>query len=254
MESCDKGKDYLETYGEPTIGLITDLFVEGTAGALIPGVTSFIVATRTRRLEKNMQIFMKKISDQVNELTDLYNKMDAEKKQSFKDDFSEIIIDYISEEREEEKIEFITNGFKNLLKNQDDMKSTSLYFDILKELRYIDIIVLKEYDYLSEEYWEQKNSLQDLLDKLNIDVDRYNFIKEKLLRTGLLISSHDKEYKDLLESYLTLVESLKDPKKKIHRKVINPSFKKREALSLSKFGRAFIDFFTDEVEGNGVIK
>lgn len=100
MKPYDKAKEYLETYGESTVELVTDLFVEGTAGALIPGVTSFIVAARTRRLEKNMQIFMKQISEQVNELSDLYNEMDSEKKQSFKNDFSEIIIDYISEERE----------------------------------------------------------------------------------------------------------------------------------------------------------
>jgi hypothetical protein len=77
-------------------------------------------------------------------------------------------------------------------------------------------------------------------------MDRYRFIKEKLLRNGLLESSYDKEYKKFLESYLKLVESLKNPKKQLDRKVLRPSFKSRETLKLSKLGRAFIDFFANE--------
>jgi len=125
-----------------------------------------------------------------------------------------------------------------------------LYFDILKELRYIDIIVLKEYDYRSEEYWNNVSSFDDFLKSLNLDMDRYRFIKEKLLRNGLLESSYDKEYKKFLESYLKLVESLKNPKKQLDRKVLRPSFKSRETLKLSKLVRAFIDFFANEEDSS----
>jgi hypothetical protein len=239
-------KDYIETYGQPTVEIVSGLFVEGFAGALIPGVTSFISAARGRRLEKNMEIFMNQISNDIYELKTLFNELDSKGKENFKNYFSEIILDYISEERDEEKIEFITNGFKKLLDKEFDIKSTSLYFDILKELRYIDIIVLKEYDYRSEEYWSNENSFDDFLKNLNLDMDRYRFIKEKLLRNGLLESSYDKEYKKFLESYLKLVESLKNPKKQLDRKVLRPSFKSRETLKLSKLGRAFIDFFANE--------
>jgi hypothetical protein len=108
-------KDYIETYGQPTVEIVSGLFVEGFAGALIPGVTSFISAARGRRLEKNMEIFMNQISNDIYELKTLFNELDSKGKENFKNDFSEIILDYISEERDEEKIEFITNGFKKLL-------------------------------------------------------------------------------------------------------------------------------------------
>ena len=113
MKKIEDAKDYIETYGQPTVEIVSGLFVEGFAGALILGVTSFISAARGRRLEKNMEIFMNQISNDINELKILYNELDLKSKENFKSDFSEIILDYISEERDEQKIEFITNGLKN---------------------------------------------------------------------------------------------------------------------------------------------
>lgn len=42
MKRKDKIKDYLTDYCEPTVELVSELFIEETAGAIIPGVTSFI--------------------------------------------------------------------------------------------------------------------------------------------------------------------------------------------------------------------
>lgn len=238
-------KDYVEQYGEPTINIVSDLFVEGTVGALIPGVTSFLFAVRSRRLEDNMNLFIKKISKKIDYLETQYEKLNAEDRKAFKNGFSEIIVDYIAEEREEEKIELLVNGFQKLLEKDYDIQNTSLFFDVLKELRYIDILVLKQYDHLSKEYWDKENAFREFLESLNLDMDRYKYIKEKLVRSGLLISSYEKEHKYLIEAFLKLSQSLKDSKKKLDRNVTHPKFKRRERISLSPFGRAFITFFKE---------
>lgn len=107
IKALDTAKEYIDSYGELTVHMISELFIEGVAGAIIPGVTSFIVAARTRRLEKNMKIFMGLISNRIETLEQSFGAMDEEKRVKFKSDFSEVIIDYISDEREEEKLSLL---------------------------------------------------------------------------------------------------------------------------------------------------
>lgn len=244
MKISENQKELIDTYGEPTVEMISELFIEGVAGAIIPGVTSFITASRTRRIEKNMNIFMARLSNEIKENRISAEKMTDEKISKFRDDLSEVILDYISDERDEEKIEYVVQGFKKLINENNSIDNTSLYFDVLKELRSIDILVLKKYDYFTEEYFNQ--NFNDFLESLHIDYDQFKFIREKLLRNGLLISSTDEEYDKIVEFVLELSKSLKNPKKTLSNKVLSPKVKKAERIKLSKFGRAFITFFTDQ--------
>ena len=52
-----KINNLVETFGEPTIEVVSELFLEGTAGALIPGLTSVLGNIRTKRLERNLMVF-----------------------------------------------------------------------------------------------------------------------------------------------------------------------------------------------------
>ncbi len=241
----EKVMEYADTYGEATVEVVSELLLEGVAGALIPGVTSFISAARTRRIEKNMKRFMLRVSQDIDEINSKYSEINALRIDEFRNETSEIILDYISDEREEEKIDFVVKGFRKLLDSENDINNTSLYFDVLKELRYVDILVLKEYDYQDPSYFDNQMNFNDFLEKLNLDYDRHLFIKSKLIRSGLLRSSYDKERKDVLEALIDLSVSLKDPKKKLSRKVTHPKYKKTERITLSPFGRAFINFFSD---------
>ena len=246
MEKNDR-YELIETYGEPAVVVVAELFLEGAAGAIIPGFTSVVTNIKQKRFERNIKKMLSEFQVQLGDMRLKFDEISEVRKTSFSDEFSEMIIDYVSEERDEEKIPFIVNGIKNLINEDKDVDNTTLYFDVLKNLRKIDILVLKQYDFRSEEYFE--NNFQDFLDKLSIDYDEYKYIKEKLLRSGLLISSYEAEQKEINIIIFELAKFLKElengKSKKISDKLKRPKIKKNERIQLSKFGRSFIDFFTD---------
>lgn len=240
----------LETFGEPTIEIVSELFLEGTAGALIPGLTSVLGNIRNKRLERNLMIFINGLQSEIESLKVRFSEISENRKERFKEEFSEMIIDYIADERDENKIKYITNGIRNLLDENKNFDNTSLYFDTLKTLRDIDIIVLKNYDYKDQEYFFSNKS--EMLESLHIDFDEFKFIREKLIRNGLLESNFDTEQSDVNEVLLELSKYLKEIEKgkkiTLPNKIKNIKVKKSETIKLSKFGRTFIDFFTgDEV-------
>lgn len=241
--------DIAETFGEPTIEVVSELFLEGIAGTLIPGLTSVIGNFRNKRFERNLMKFINNIQSDIESLNLKYNEISEKSKERFKEEFSEMIIDYIADERDEDKIKYITNGIKNLLDDNKDFDNTALYFDTLKSLRSIDILILKKYDYKDQDHF--LSDTQELLKSLNIDLYEFKFIKEKLLRNGLLESTFDTEQAEINEILLELSKYLKEIEKgkaiKLPNKIKNIKIKKKEALKLSKFGRTFIDFFTEDI-------
>lgn len=237
-----------EVFGEPTIEVVSELFLEGTAGALIPGLTSVLGNIRTKRLERNLMLFIKNLQSDIESLNLKYIEISEKSKEKFKEDFSEMIIDYIADERDEEKIKYITNGIKNLLDDNKNFDNTSLYFDTLRNLRSIDILILKKYDYRDQDYFF--SNIHEIIEPLNIDFDEFKFIREKLLRNGLLESNFDTEQSDINEVLLELSKYLKEIEKgkkiTLPNKIKNIKVKKNETIKLSKFGRTFIDFFTGD--------
>ena len=89
-----------------------------------------------------------------------------------------------------------------------------------------------------------------MLESLHIDFDEFKFIREKLLRNGLLESNFDTEQSDINEVLLELSKYLKEIEKgkkvTLPNKIKNIKVKKTETIKLSKFGRSFIDFFTGD--------
>ncbi len=238
-----------ETFGEPTIEVVSELFLEGTAGALIPGLSSVLGNIRNKRLERNLMIFIKSLQSEIESLKLKFSEISENSKERFKEEFSEMIIDYIADERDEDKIKYIANGIKNLLDDTKNFDNTSLYFDTLKNLRNIDILILKKYDYNDQEYFF--SNIHEIIEPLHIDFDEFKFIREKLIRNGLLESNFDTEQSDINEVLLELSKYLKEIEKgkktTLPNKIKNIKVKKSETIKLSKFGRSFIDFFTGDI-------
>ena len=238
-----------ETFGEPTIEVVSELFLEGTAGALIPGLSSVLGNIRNKRLERNLMIFIKSLQSEIESLKLKFSEISENSKERFKEEFSEMIIDYIADERDEDKIKYIANGIKSLLDDTKNFDNTSLYFDTLKNLRNIDILILKKYDYNDQEYFF--SNIHEIIEPLHIDFDEFKFIREKLIRNGLLESNFDTEQSDINEVLLELSKYLKEIEKgkktTLPNKIKNIKVKKSETIKLSKFGRSFIDFFTGDI-------
>lgn len=243
-------KDLVETYGEPAVEVVSELLLEGVAGAIIPGFTSVVMNVKQKRYERNINRLLAELQTKFDRMSLRFDEVSEVRRSNFHDEFSELIIDYISEERDEDKIEYIVNGITNLIDDNKAIDNTSLYFDALKSLRKIDILVLKQFDYNSPEFFER--DFNGFLEKCSITHDEYKFIKEKLQRSGLLISTYDEDQKNINEIILELSKFLKELEKgtvkKVSNKLNSPKIKKMERIKLSRFGREFIDFFTENSE------
>lgn len=248
-ETKRKVVDLVEVFGEPAVEIASELFFDGAQivlGSAIPGAASIFMNIKQKRFEKNIRKLLAEFQNDIDDLQVKFNNMSEARKNIFKNDLSEIIIDYVSDERDEEKISYIINGIKNIMDENKNIDNTSLFFDVLKSLRNSDILLLKRYVFGSD---DSEVGFTDFLDKIGIDNDECNFIKNKLVRNGLLESNYDTEQAKIVNYLYEISKLLTTLEKKGQLKLANsikrPRFKKRETLKISQFGRAFISFFTE---------
>lgn len=241
--------DLVEVFGEPAVEIASELIFDGAQivlGTAIPGAASIFMNIKQKRFEKNICKLLADFQNNIDDLQEKFSIMSDVRKNLFKNDLSAIIIDYVSDERDVEKISYIVNGIKNLMDENKNIDNTSLYFDVLKNLRNSDILLLKRYVFGSG---DNDISFTDFLQTLGIDYDECNFIKNKLVRNGLLESNYDTEQAKIID-YLYEISKLftaleKKGQLKLTNSIKRPKFKKIETLRISKLGRAFISFFAE---------
>lgn len=241
-----KAIDLFDATKEPATEMACSLFLEGVAGTIIPGVMSSVLAYKQKRQERMFERFMIEMKDRLIVLEEKLIELDPDKFIEFKDKYFGLISDYALDEVQEEKIQYIANGFVNAAGIQELSEDFVLmYYDTLKELRVLDIGVLTFYYNLRYDY-ETSETYVDILQRFNIDYEQYNAIRERLLRLGLLTSKRDENKDNLYANILLLQETFEKTLK--GNKVNNVRFKKldkKDSLQISKFGREFVEFFTE---------
>lgn len=246
MDIKEKALDLFDATKEPATEMACSLFLEGVAGTVIPGVMSSVLAYRQKRQERMFERFMLEMKDRLITLEEKLIELKPDKFIEFKDKYFGLISDYALDEVQEEKIQYIANGFVNAAGIQELSEDFVLmYYDTLKELRVLDIGVLKFY-YSRRYDYENTETYIDILHKFNIENEQYNAIQERLLRLGLLTSKRDEKQDDLYNNILLLQETFEKILK--GNKVNNIRFKKldkRDSLQISKFGREFVEFFSE---------
>src|SRR5699024_6596622 len=127
----------------------------------------------------------------------LYNQ--TEENRNKLDKVLEYIIDIVVEEYQEEKIKYMANGYLNLTEHIDVSEDFVMhYYDMLKQLRVVDISVLRLYFRQKYHFIDKRmaETYQDVLERHNISIVQYKSVRENLLRMGLL----ELKIKDNLES------------------------------------------------------
>ncbi|MFE0507966.1 hypothetical protein ACWF7H_28975 [Peribacillus butanolivorans] len=155
------------------------------------------------------------------------------------------------DEPQKEKIEFFINGFINIAQcetiNEDFVL---IFYDLLRELRLVDLTVLKLYGryYLNEENTDI-NSYDDVLIKHNITYEQYNLVRRNLVKKGILTTKTDlileKDLKAIEESIKELqkyVELITNPKKSNYPRLKSLKLKYNNRFEITRFGREFIEF------------
>lgn len=238
---------------ESITSLVGDIIVD-TASSLVPGISGAVSGYKRVRFEKNIKTFTEELHSKIEVIrVNLENKTEEQKEKI--DQLFNYVMDYVIDEQQEEKIKYMVSGFVNITEHEqvsDDFILT--YYDVLKELRMLDISVLRLM-YTSRYVFDQQSreSYQDIMERHGLSYEQYESVRRNLLRIGLLTTKTDlnitgdleeisKKFKDLY----TFLEKLTNPKSKGSLpKLKEPKLKSKENFEMSKFGRDFVRFFLD---------
>jgi hemerythrin len=231
--------------------IVGDLLVD-TASSLVPGVSGAVQGYKRARFESNITTFTGELHTRIEEIrVNLEEKTDEQKEKI--DQLFNYVMDYVIDEQQEEKIHYMVNGFVTITEHKeisDDFVLT--YYDVLKELRMVDISVLRLM-YSSRYIFDQetRETFQDVMERHGISYEQYESVRRNLLRIGLLTTKTDLNITDDLEEIVkkfkdlyAYLDKLTDPKFKRSLPTLKmPKLKSKENFELSKFGRDFVKFF-----------
>lgn len=235
---------------ETFAGMLQELLVD-TGASLIPGVSGALSSYKRSRFERNIRNFTDELYTKIEEIRiNLENKTEEHKNKI--DQLLSYVMDYVIDEQQADKIKFMVNGFVNITEHEQITEDFVLtYYDVLKELRMVDISVLK----LMASYYLMGNvedgNYRDVMERHGLNYDQYESVRKNLLRKGLLITKTELNINNDLEEIskkfkelYVYLEKLTNPKRTGPLpKLKEPKFKSKDNLQMSRFGRDFVEFF-----------
>ncbi|MCR2822755.1 hypothetical protein [Lederbergia panacisoli] len=236
---------------ESITSIIGDLLVD-TASSLLPGISGAVQGYKRVRFERNITIFTEQLYSNIDTIrVNLETKTNEQKEKI--DQLFNIVLDYVIDEQQEDKIQYMVNGFLNLTNHEkvsDDFVLT--YYDVLRELRMVDISVLRlMYNSRYIIGNDTTETFRDIMERHGLSYEQYQSVRRNLQRIGLLITKTDLNVTDDLEEIVKKFKELyayldkaTNPKyKRSLPKLRLPKLKSKENLELSKFGKDFVRFF-----------
>lgn len=236
---------------ESITSIFGDVLVD-TASSLLPGVSGAVAGYKRVRFERNIKKFTNELYLKIDEIRmNLESKTNEQKIRI--DQLFGYVLDNIIEEQQEEKIKYMVNGFVNITEHEqisDDFVLT--YYDVLKELRLVDISVLR---LMYTSYFmfdnEVRETFQDIMERHGLSYEQYESVRRNLQRIGLLTTKTDLSINDDLEEIskkfkelYVYLDKLTNPKNKASLPRLKElKLKSKENFQISIFGRDFVRFF-----------
>lgn len=230
-----------------------DMLVD-TVSSLVPGVSGAVQSYKRVRFEQNIKTFTEELYSKIEEVRlNLESKTFEQKKQI--DQLFQYVLDYVIDEQQEEKIQYMVNGFLNITEHDHVSNDFILtYYDVLRELRMVDISVLRLM-YTSRYAFDQESreTFRDIMGRHGISYEQYEAVRRNLLRIGVLTTKTDlnitddlKEISKVFKELYSFLDKLTNPKfTRSLPKLKEPKFKSKENFEISKFGRDFVEFFLE---------
>ncbi|MCC3359413.1 hypothetical protein [Bacillus sp. REN16] len=103
----ERAKEIIDVTSEGGISTVSEVFLDGALGAVVPGATSVIFSYRQKRLEDNLLRLISELQNRVSIIEENFLRMSPENQKLIKDFFAGLICDYVIDEQEEEKIRYI---------------------------------------------------------------------------------------------------------------------------------------------------
>lgn len=246
------GSDTAADIAKQTITSMAGEILVDAASSLVPGISGAVQSYKRTRFEKNIRTFSEELHSKHEEvLINLESKTLKQKERI--DQLFQYVLDYVIDEQQEEKIHYMVNGFVNI--TQHDQVSTDFvltYYDVLKDLRMVDISVLRLM-YISHVSFDQgsNETFEDIMERHGISYEQYDAVRRNLLRIGVLTTRTDlnitddlKEISKTFKELYSFLDKFSNQKfKGSLPKLKEPKFKSKERFVISKFGRDFVEFF-----------
>ena len=218
----EKIKDNFDTALEGGVTLLGGLLSEALIGQIAPGVVTTYLSYKQKRSEKMILRAIEEINNQMDVFEANLQKLSGDQLKFIKETALPFILDNIIDEEQEEKIVFIINAFGNIIDykiTDEDMVLT--YFDILKNLRMMDIRILIGINQSKSASTSEESKLsEEELQKVDISDAVKNHILRKLKHYNLIYIAE------------TLIDLGGDE-----------SIIKDDRLDISVLGKGFLDFF-----------
>lgn len=243
MDMKNKFEDIFDIGAEPAVSIVSSMFLDGVVGTVAPGVMSLMLAYKQKRSERMIEEFMRETRVRQSEVEEKLLALEEEDLKEVKGKYFGLVLDYVIETKQEEKIKYIVNGFINLTeikKLKEDV--VLIYYDLLDGLNILDIRVLKIYSYNHE-----IETYSDIIEDANISYEQYELIQNKLKRLGLLETNGQSQYEEMfgnvknMGEFLNLIEKGKKAKLKFKK----PGAGRLQSYKLTRLGRDFLVFFAE---------
>lgn len=238
---------------ESVTHIVGELAID-TFSSFIPGISGAVSSFKRKRAEKNILAFVEHLhNDRELLLQNLHNQTEENRLKI--DEMMHHVFDHVINESQVEKVEYMANGFFSISEHKNFTEDfVLLYYDILKQLRMVDISVLKLYYNNFHGRFIDLNSTQityqDIMNKHDLSYEQYASVRENLVRMGLLKvrieDSIENDLNTLSESIIELKEYFdKQLQGKRAKRLQKPKLKnkEKEKLELNKFGQEFYKFF-----------
>lgn len=208
--------------------------------AAAPRIHGMYLSYKQNRFERNMKRMVTDLFRSIEELKIQYAALTDEMKERYRNEYTEMLLDNVVDEQQNDKITWNVNGFIGMMTNDSNENIMKMFFDTLAELTVLDIETLKMY-----RMWDE-TSPRDLEQKFGVDSDQLRMVKEKLVRLGLMIRKNDEQRDKNLDEIVDYLEkSEKEAKSRNPKMVRLPNAIKKigrnESYQISRLGRSFLE-------------
>ncbi|GMK38803.1 hypothetical protein PCCS19_18570 [Paenibacillus sp. CCS19] len=218
-------KDNFQPLSEEGLPLILEASIDGVLGQIASGLVSFRLSYKQRKFEENTTQALKSLLKRTRKLDAKLDNLTDEVRHNIAARVLPITFDYVQDELELEKIEFIINGFESAVEGMITEESVIIaYHDVLKELRMAEIRKLIEFD------------LRNINRELNINLDLIMDRSREGRRTQSTVSGYEK----YVESKLTQIGLIH---KEFEGGIVAGEGVGRPVTRLTEFGKNLLDYF-----------
>src|SRR5699024_10606867 len=185
--------DYGAKYFKEEVSNLAGEIAIDTGASFVPGVSGVWQSYKRRRLERNMNVAIEEVMNRINQIDERLQKRTSEQQHKINELFG-FILDYVSDEPQADKIKYLINGFVNLTDHDSITEDFVLtYYDLMRELRMVDIAVLRLYCQRFDYDETPRETFTDVMEDYGLTDEQYKSVQENLLRIGLLTTEKDKQ-------------------------------------------------------------